>query len=261
MDYFCGMQLYFQKMGSGAPLLILHGIFGSGDNWLTLGKRFAEHYTVYLIDQRNHGQSAWSEAFSYRLMAEDLRELMDQEQLESAHLLGHSMGGKVSMLFAQLYPERIQKLIVVDIAPKSYQLTEHKHILETLQNFDLNAYQTRTEIDKALSAPLPEYGTRQFILKNIYRNEEKAFAWRLNVQALYKNLHEIGKGLDAETPYDGPTLFINGGKSRYIQPEDHVKIKRIFRRSELLTIPDAGHWVHAEAPEALFTAVTQFLHA
>ena len=113
------MQLYFQKMGSGTPLLILHGIFGSGDNWLTLGRRFAEHYTVYLIDQRNHGQSAWSDAFSYKLMAEDLRELMEQEQLDSAHILGHSMGGKVSMLFAQLYAERIQKLFVVDIAPKS----------------------------------------------------------------------------------------------------------------------------------------------
>jgi esterase len=255
------MQLYFQQLGEGAPLLILHGIFGSGDNWLTLGRRFAEKQCVYLIDQRNHGQSDWSDEFSYRVLAEDLRAFMDQQGLAKANILGHSMGGKVSMLFAQLYPERIEKLVVVDIAPKSYQLSEHKHILETLQCFDLSAYQTRTEIDQALSAALPDYGTRQFILKNIYRNEQKAFAWRLNVRALYQNLHEIGKGLDAETPFDGPALFINGGKSRYIQPEDHVKIKRIFRRSELLTIPDAGHWVHAEAPEALFEAVTHFLDA
>lgn len=261
MAYFCSMQLYFQKMGSGSPLLILHGIFGSGDNWLTLGKRFAEHYTVYLIDQRNHGQSPWSDDFSYSYLADDLKAFMDEQGIKKAHILGHSMGGKVSMLFSQRYPECIEKLLIIDIAPKSYQLSEHKHILEMLQQVDLNAHQTRTEIDQVLKASLPDYGTRQFILKNIYRNEEKAFAWRLNVQGLYKNLHEIGKGLDTETTYDGPTLFINGGKSRYIQPEDHVKIKRIFRRSELLTIPDAGHWVHAEAPDALFTAVTHFLEA
>jgi esterase len=255
------MQLFFQQLGQGEPLVILHGIFGSGDNWLSLGRRFAEHYNVLLIDQRNHGQSPWSNDFNYSLLADDLLNFIDQQGFNKINLLGHSMGGKVSMLFAQRYPERLNKLVVIDIAPKSYHLHEHKHILETLQQFNLNAYQTRTEIDQALQSDLPDYSTRQFILKNIYRNEEKAFAWRLNVHALYKNLHEIGKGLDAETAYDGPTLFINGGKSRYIQPEDHVKIKRIFRRSELLTIPDAGHWVHAEAPDALYNAVTHFLHA
>ncbi|MFN3529439.1 MAG: alpha/beta fold hydrolase [Bacteroidia bacterium] len=253
------MQLNFQQMGTGSPVVILHGIFGSGDNWLTLGRRFAESYTVYLIDQRNHGQSPWSDEFSYSLLADDLCDFLDEQGLERVHLIGHSMGGKVSMLFAQRYPERLDKLVVVDIAPKSYMLNEHKHILETLSAFDLNAHQTRTEIDQALQTALPDYGTRQFILKNIYRNEQKQFAWRLNVKALYLNLHEIGKGLEPAEPHDGSTLFINGGKSRYIQAEDHVKIKSMFRRAELFTIPEAGHWVHAEAPEKLFDIVTEFL--
>jgi pimeloyl-ACP methyl ester carboxylesterase len=254
------MQLYFQQLGAGEPLVVLHGIFGSGDNWLTLGRRFAEQYSVYLIDQRNHGQSAWSDDFSYSLLADDLKELLDAQGLHQVHLLGHSMGGKVAMLFAQRYPERLKKLIVVDIAPKSYHLHEHKHILETLQAFDLGRYATRTEIDQALAVDLPDYGTRQFILKNIYRNEQKAFAWRLNVKGLYRNLHEVGKGLDAAVPYDGETLFINGGKSRYIQTEDHVKIRQLFRRVELFTIPNAGHWVHAEAPDALYNEVMHFLN-
>lgn len=261
MGYFCAMQLYFQQLGSGAPLVILHGVFGSGDNWLTLGRRFAEHYSVCLLDQRNHGQSPWSDAFSYSLMADDLRDFLDQQGLEKVHLIGHSMGGKVGMLFAQRHPERLEKLVIVDIAPKSYSLQEHKHILETLNGIDLAAFESRTAIDTALQSPLPDFGTRQFILKNIYRNEAKAFAWRLNVKALYNNLHEIGKGLPEAAPYDGPTLFINGGKSRYIQSEDHVKIKQLFRRSALFTIPDAGHWVHAEAPDALYDEVTHFLKA
>lgn len=253
------MKLFFQELGQGDPLIILHGIFGSGDNWLTLGRQFAEKRRVFLIDQRNHGRSPWDDAFSYQLLADDLLAFMDEQGLAQVDLIGHSMGGKVSMLFALQHPERVKSLVIVDIAPKMYNLQEHKHILGTLADFDLNRYQTRTEIDQALAADLPEYSTRQFILKNIYRDQNQQFAWRLNVKALQANLAEIGMSLSSEARFQIPTLFINGGKSRYVQPEDHARIHTLFPKARIATVPNAGHWVHAEAPDALFVLVTDYL--
>lgn len=253
------MNLFFQEIGQGDPLIILHGIFGSGDNWLTLGRQFAETRRVFLLDQRNHGRSPWDDAFSYQLLADDLLEFVNTHGLDTVDLIGHSMGGKVSMLFALQHPERVKSLVIVDIAPRMYNLQEHKHILSTLADFDLNRYQTRTEIDQALAADLPEYGTRQFILKNIYRNEAHQFAWRLNVKALQANLTEIGMSLNSEARFTIPTLFIAGGKSKYIQPEDHARIHTLFPQARIATVPHAGHWVHAEAPEALFALVNDYL--
>jgi len=253
------MNLFFQELGQGNPLIILHGIFGSGDNWLTLGRQFAENRRVFLLDQRNHGRSPWDDAFSYQLLADDLLEFMDAQGLAQADIIGHSMGGKVSMLFALQHPERVKSLVVVDIAPRMYNLQEHKHILGTLANFELNNYQTRTEIDQTLAADLPEYGTRQFILKNIYRNQNHEFAWRLNVKALNDNLTEIGMPLNSEQRFATPTLFIAGGKSKYIQPEDHARIHTLFPQARIATVPQAGHWVHAEAPDALFALVNDYL--
>ncbi len=253
------MKLFFQEIGQGDPLVILHGIFGSGDNWLTLGRQFAENRRVFLLDQRNHGRSPWEDAFSYQLLADDLLTFLDAHGLDQVDLIGHSMGGKVSMLFALQHPERVKSLVIVDIAPKTYNLQEHKHILGTLVDLDLNRYQSRTEIDQALTADLPEYSTRQFILKNIYRNDQQQFAWRLNVKALQANLAEIGMSLNSEARFQKPTLFINGGKSRYVQPEDHARIRTLFPQARIATVPNAGHWVHAEAPDTLFALVNDYL--
>jgi pimeloyl-ACP methyl ester carboxylesterase len=253
------MNLYFQELGTGFPLVILHGIFGSGDNWLTLGRQFAATHRVFLVDQRNHGRSPWSDEFSYQQLADDLLAFCDAHGLEQIDLIGHSMGGKVSMLFALQHPSRVRRLVIVDIAPKEYQLNEHKHILVTLANFELANYATRTEIDQALATSLPEYSTRQFILKNIYRNEEQQFAWRLNVKGLQQNLQEIGKPLESTSRFLSPALFVNGGKSKYVQPEDHSRIRLLFPLSRIATVPQAGHWVHAEAPDALYALVSDYL--
>lgn len=253
------MNLHYQQLGEGFPLVILHGIFGSGDNWLSLGRQFAAKHQVFLLDQRNHGKSPWEEEFSYQLLADDLLAFMDAHGLQQIDLLGHSMGGKVSMLFALQHPERLRRLVIVDIAPKVYQLQEHKHILSTLAGFDLNLYENRTAIDQALSVSLPDYSTRQFILKNIYRNENQQFAWRLHVQALLNNLDQIGNGIETDLRYQQPTLFINGGKSRYIQIEDHARIRLLFPKARIATVANAGHWVHAEAPDELFALVDDYL--
>ncbi|WP_421874916.1 alpha/beta fold hydrolase [Marinoscillum sp.] len=252
------MKLNFRKYGNGHPLFVLHGVFGSSDNWQTLGKSFSDHYSTYLIDQRNHGNSPHSDEMNYEVMAEDLVELMEDEGLDTIYLLGHSMGGKVAMHFATLYPEKVDKLIVVDIAPKYYP-PHHQQIFEGFHSIDLKSLESRKEADQQMSQVIKNFGVRQFILKNLGRDSDNNFEWKLNLYAIENNIEQVGSGIADNAVYDKETLFIGGSKSDYIKTEDQPLITSHFPNARIEMVDGAGHWVHAEKPEELNQLVTEFL--
>ena len=245
-------------MGEGQPLIVMHGVFGSSDNWQTVGKEFAADHKVYLVDLRNHGKSPHSETFDYASMADDIVTLMDAEGMSSANLLGHSMGGKVAMNLASRFPERVTKLIVVDIAPKYYP-PHHSQIFQGFRSVDLSALKSRRDADEQMAKVIQNIGVRQFILKNLDRDEHGNFIWKLNLDVIEKKANEIGAGMQDEASFDGVTLFISGGKSDYILPDDHENIKSRFPEASIKTIEGAGHWVHAERPNELKEMVLNFL--
>lgn len=251
------MQLNFKKSGTGPPLVILHGLFGSLDNWFSIAKELVDHYTLYLVDQRNHGDSPHSTEWNYGVMVEDLRELLDAECLDSVYLMGHSMGGKTVMNFAVTFPERVRKLIVGDIAPRYYPI-HHQRILEGLNALNLQTLQSRKEADDQLAAFIPELGIRQFLLKSLGR-DANGFAWKINLPVITEQIEEVGKALEEGTIFDGPTLFLGGVNSSYIQQQDLPDINTHFPNAEWVSIPDAGHWLHAEQPEAVVKAIRRFL--
>lgn len=250
------MKLHYKKLGEGQPLIILHGLFGSSDNWQTLGKKFAENFEVYLVDQRNHGNSPKSEEFNYQLMADDLHELITDLQLENIILLGHSMGGKTVMTFAQQYPEFIEKLIIVDIGPKGYPM-HHDIILEGLNSMDLSVIKSRGQAEKHLSNYIQDLGIKQFLLKNLYWVEKGQLGWKINIPVLTKEMPNIISQIPNNT-VETPTLFIRGERSNYIVEDDFQAIYDQFPNSEIETIYDAGHWVHAENPFSFYNMVTNF---
>ena len=251
------MKLNFRTIGEGAPLIILHGFFGSADNWQTIGKELGNHFKVYLIDQRNHGLSPHDDIFNYDVMTADLLELFKDEKIDRAIILGHSMGGKTAMNFATEYHEKVEKLIVVDIGPKQYP-SHHDSIFNAFRSVDLQQVETRKDADNQLSKSIPDMGVRQFILKNLTRGEN-GFEWRLNLDVLEKNAHEIGRALDQGDVYNGQTLFIGGAKSDYIKPDDHILIMNHFPKAKIKMIAGAGHWVHAEKPKELLGLVNDFI--
>ncbi len=251
------MKLHFRKFGNGQPLLILHGVFGSSDNWQTVGKELAKDFTVYLIDQRNHGNSPHSNEFNYEVMSQDLLELIEEEQLESVHLIGHSMGGKTAMQFATSNASFVNKLVVVDIAPKFYE-PHHQQVIAGFRSIKLNELNSRGEAERIMSTVIPDVGTRQFLLKNLKRNSD-GFEWKINLDVIEKNITNVGQGLEKDRVFHGPTLFIGGGKSNYILADDLSLIASHFPNYRHEVIDDAGHWVHAEKPKELYDSVTKFL--
>lgn len=251
------MKLNYRKLGEGRVLIILHGLFGSSDNWQTLGRKYAEKYTVYLVDQRNHGHSNRSTEFSYELLANDLLELMNDEGIENAHLLGHSMGGKTVMTFVQLYPTKVDKLIVADIAPKGYA-PHHQTILAALASVDLEVMNTRKEVEDHISTYIPDPGTKQFLLKNLYWNEHQQLDWRINIPVLTANMDLIIGPITTDV-VETPTLFLRGEKSGYILDDDLEDIHQQFPNSKVQTIAGAGHWLHAEKPEEFYNLTSNFL--
>ena len=250
------MKLFHRILGEGQPLLILHGLFGHSDNWQTHAKKLAEYYQVVLIDQRNHGHSDWSEAFSYDLLAEDLHELITELGLQKIILLGHSMGGKTAMRYAQIHPELLEKLIVVDMGVKAYP-PHHTDILEGLSKIDLNIVKSRSEVEAILLPFVPVDGTRQFLMKNLYWKDKTQLAWRMNVPVLEREMDAILAAIpDDEVLIQ--TLFIRGALSNYILDEDIPDLEDQFPDSDVITVPNAGHWVHAEAPEIFVNTVLEF---
>jgi esterase len=247
------MELYYKKMGAGKPLVILHGLFGSSDNWLTHAKKLADYFEVYLVDQRNHGHSPWSEEFSYQIMADDLAELIDKEGLEDFILMGHSMGGKTAMLYTQQHEKKVDKLIVVDMGVRAYPI-HHDGIIDGLKSLDLNVLKTRGEAEQALAEKIDNYAIRQFLLKNLYWKDKGQLGWRINIPVLERELPAIvGELPFKEVLID--TLFMRGGQSNYIREEDYDQIHSYFPLAEIHTIEKAGHWIHAEAPEEFISEV------
>ncbi|MBC6401893.1 MAG: alpha/beta fold hydrolase [Ekhidna sp.] len=253
------MKLHFRTIGIGKPLIVMHGVFGSSDNWHTLGKDFAKHFKVYLVDLRNHGRSPHSDEFNYKVMVEDVIELMDDEGMDRVDLLGHSMGGKVAMHLATLYPERVENLIVVDIAPKHYP-PHHQQIFAGFRSVNLNNLKSRKDADEQMATVISNVGVRQFILKNLDRNTDGHFQWKLNIEAIEKGAEEVGAGFETAVSFAGESLFISGSNSDYIPANDHQMIKSFFPNAEIISINGAGHWVHAEKPNELRKAVLNFLN-
>jgi esterase len=252
------MQLNYQSYGEGHPLIILHGLFGSLTNWQTMSRELGQFYQVFAVDQRNHGDSPHSDSFNYQVMADDLKTFMQAHDLSSAYLLGHSMGGKTVMQFAMTYPEKVDKLIVADMAPKEYA-PEHDEIFEALHSLDLNMFSSRKEIDAALAQKIGNRVVRQFLLTNVTRDDSGAFKWKMNLDAIYKNYDQVNKRLETNRTFEKPTLFIRGERSDYIQEEDTAIIKQLFPHSKIVTVAGAGHWVHVEAPEEFSRLVIDFL--
>lgn len=247
-------------MGEGQPLIILHGVFGTSDNWQTFAKQIADRYQVFLLDQRNHGLSPHSDEFDYHVMADDIREFIETHQLENPVVLGHSMGGKAAMFFATKYPGQFEKLIIVDIAPRAYPV-HHQKILEALGAVKTNEISSRKEAEDQMKPIIADFGIRQFLLKNLKREDNDSFGWKLNLPVISQNIERIGEAVDDSHPVDKPVLFVGGEKSDYIREEDHALIKKVFPQARIVSIPGAGHWVHAEQPKLLLEEVTNFLEA
>jgi esterase len=253
------MKLHFRKIGDGTPLIILHGLFGSSDNWQTLGKKFSERdLAVYLVDQRNHGHSPHAEIFSYRHMAEDINELMNDEKINSAFMIGHSMGGKTAMDLAMHHPEKISKLIVVDMSPKKYPV-QNQDVANALLSINLDEIKSRKEVEILLTQKISDKGTVQFLLKNLFWKENNVLAWRFNLQVISDNLEKMSDEIDFIKPFEKPTLFIRGSTSNYISNDDEPLIKKYFPNAEIKTAPQSGHWVHADNPEWFLENCLAFL--
>ena len=253
------MNLFFKKIGEGKPLFILHGLFGLSDNWSTLSKGYAEKgFSVFTIDLRNHGRSGHSDVFTYEAMANDLDELMQSQSVSSINLIGHSMGGKVGMQFALMFPEKLNKLIVVDISPKYYP-PHHESVLAALHSIQLTEQLTRKEAENTLRMSLNDEGTIQFLLKNLYWETDTKLNWRFGLKEIENNIEQIGAALTGTQKIDVETLFLRGERSGYINDEDIQLIKARFSKVEIITIPDSGHWVHAENPKVFFEETVKFL--
>lgn len=250
--------LHSQIMGQGSPLVILHGFLGMGDNWKSLANSFSSDFEVHLVDQRNHGRSFHSDDFSYELMVEDLLRYLDHHGIGKANVLGHSMGGKTAMLMAVEHPDRIERLIVADIAPKFYP-PHHQFILDALNAVDFSVVRSRSEIDAVFRRYIPEAGIRQFLLKNVYRKNRDELAYRFNLHALEDNIDEVGVELPPHAMSETPALFLRGEHSGYITERDKQLIKAHFPNSEIVDIPEAGHWLHAENPDDFYASVVRFL--
>ncbi|WP_046743876.1 alpha/beta fold hydrolase [Kordia zhangzhouensis] len=245
----------------GKPLLILHGFLGMSDNWKTLGKKIAkEGYQVHLIDQRNHGRSFHSSEFNYDLLAEDIKRYCHHHRLDYISLIGHSMGGKTAMTFAMLYPEMLEKLVIVDIGPKFYPV-HHEQILKGLAAIEAKTLTSRSDAEDIMEKYVPDFGTRQFLLKNLYWLENKTLGLRVNLKVLTENVSEIGEALLGNTTYTKEVLFLKGDKSEYILTGDEKLIRQFFPKASIQEVSNSGHWLHAENPKEFFEKTVQFLNS
>lgn len=254
------MQLYYREFGQGQPVIILHGLFGQSDNWVTIGRRIADQFHVFIPDQRNHGQSPHATVHSFPAMADDLAEFIAEHHLEDPIIIGHSMGGKTAMTYALENPGKVKKLVVIDISPRRYpERVTHTLVISQMMGIDLQTVTTRTEVEKILNSRIPDNRVRMFILKNLYYKIHGQLAWRLNLEAINQSMDLLFDRIDSDNQYAGPTLFVRGGKSDYIADEDTVLIKKLFPEAVIKTISGATHWVHADAPEELCSMLSSFL--
>lgn len=257
------MHLFYRKFGEtgNQPLIILHGIFGSSDNWATYGRRIAqEGFEVFIPDQRNHGQSPHNNIFNYLALTDDLFDFIDDNNIYNPIILGHSMGGKVAMRFALENPQLVKRLVIVDISLKAYgPRPQHKKIIEAMKSVDLDMVSSRAEVDEQLSSLIPQVPVRQFILKNLHRKEHDEYEWRMFLEGIDKNLDSMFDAIETGSRFMKPTLFIKGGDSDYILMEDYGPIRNNFPNAEIVTIADTTHWLHVEAPEKFYQLTMGFV--
>lgn len=254
------MKLFYRHFGQGSPVIVLHGLFGQSDNWLSIGKRLAEHFSVFIPDMRNHGQSAHSSSLSYQAMSDDILEFIDENNIVNPIIIGHSMGGKAAMHFTLEHPHLVKKLAVIDISLRKYpERRIHTHIVSTMLSLTLSSFTTRQEVEKALIEKIDNERIRMFILKNLYYKHHGKLAWRLNLDAINNSLDMLFDAVDVPGTFDKEVLFVRGEKSDYIPDEDVGLIKRSFPKAEIKTISGATHWVHADAPDELFGILAEFL--
>ncbi|MGO4772154.1 alpha/beta fold hydrolase [Flavobacterium sp. W22_SRS_FK3] len=252
-------MLYSKIEGNGKPFIIMHGFLGMSDNWKTLAGQYVEAgFQVHVLDLRNHGRSLHSDEWSYEVMVQDVFEYCQGNQLKKIDILGHSMGGKVAMLFATKHPEIVDKLIVADIGPKFYK-QHHQDILAGLNAVDFSVKPSRNDVEEIVAQYVPDFGTRQFLLKSLYWAAPGQLAFRFNLEVFNNNLEAIGKALPEGLVFVKPTLFIRGGESGYVPDSDFDSIRVHFPNAAFETIPNAGHWLHAENPKLFFELTTSFL--
>ncbi len=253
------MQLNFKKSGQGEPIILLHGLFGSASNLGVVARALAESFTVYAVDLRNHGKSPHDNNMSYAIMAADVLQLMDDQALTSAHLLGHSMGGKTAMQIALNYPQRVNKLVVTDIAPVTYE-HGHTYVIRGLTAVAEASIESRQQADEILAQYEDDAGVRSFLLKSLTRTPQGNYVWQLNLEGIIANYDEVAKG-NFGTPFTGDTLFVKGGNSDYLLTEHKDAVMTLFPGAQLKVVANAGHWPHAEQPELFNKLVLQFLAA
>ena len=254
------MKLFCRKFGSGQPIIILHGLFGLSDNWFSIGKLLSENYQVIIPDLRNHGQSPHSSIFNYDVMAADITELMDDLELPSAIIMGHSMGGKVAIKFALDYPERTEKLIVVDMSMRQYAERQLQlGIIKAMMAIDFEKIDARSEISELLKHSISDEKVRLFIMKNLYRVTRTQLGWRPDLRSIYQNIDYVFEAISGDVAYEGPSLFIHGDDSDYVLESDTKEIYLHFPGAVFKVVPDAGHWVHADNPEGFLKEVIAFL--
>lgn len=252
------MKLQHKELGQGEPLILLHGLFGSADNWFGVAPKLAERFHLFIPDLRNHGHSPHAAVMDYPLMAGDVAEFMAALGLESARVIGHSMGGKVAMQLALDHPERVTKLLVADMAPRAYG-PAHERILAALLALDLAALQTRPQAEEALAPEIPSLNLRRFLLKNLGREAQGKFVWKLNLRGVADNYPRLCAALNAEKAFLEPALFLRGGKSDYVTADDETEIRRLFPSARMETLAAAAHWLHADAPEEFVRVTLGFL--
>ncbi|MFQ3230207.1 alpha/beta fold hydrolase [Reinekea sp.] len=252
-------MLNTETLGSGPDLVFLHGLFGAGDNWKSIARSLSDHYRIHLIDLPNHGRSAWVNDPSYPAIANIVEHWIDQQDITSYRLLGHSMGGKIAMQMAlNAHAQRIEKLIVVDIAPKFYP-PHHQDIFKALNTIDLNLYQDRQSVEAQLAPWVEDQGIRQFLLKSLYK-KDGVLNWRFNYPILEQHYDEIAQAPTMNEPFRQPTLFIKGMNSQYISAEDQPQINALFPYAQAKLIEGAGHWPHAEKPNVFLKIIEKFLN-
>ncbi len=254
------MNLFFREFGEGQPAIILHGLFGQSDNWVTVGRRIADQFHVFIPDQRNHGQSPHTPVHSFPAMADDLAEFIEVHEIADPILIGHSMGGKVAMTYALENPGKVKKLVVIDISPRKYpERVIHTQVISQMMSIDLEKTITRSEVEKLLDERISDTRVRMFIMKNLYYKLHGRLAWRLNLEAINQSMDLLFDRVRSENQYPGPSLFIRGGKSDYVPDSDFPLIKNLFPEAVIKTIDGATHWVHADAPEKLCALLSEFL--
>jgi pimeloyl-ACP methyl ester carboxylesterase len=253
------MNLFTQTIGDGPPLIIIHGLFGSSDNWMTHARVFASGHRVTVIDLRNHGRSPHADGlFDFDVMASDVFDTLAAEGIRGVTILGHSLGGKVALRFAQLNEFLVDKLIIADIGVRQYK-PHHQHIFDTLLPIDLSGFTSRGQVEELVSAGVGDPVTTQFIMKSLYWKEQGKLAWRFNVRALAANIANMTAAIPNSPQIQVPSLFIRGEKSDYIRSEDWPEIQSLVPDAELVTIPAAGHWVHADSPALFQQTVLDFI--